>query len=145
MSVAREQEERIVMVFGVFDGLHDGHVSFLNQARALGDRLITVIARDECVMRLKGHTPQRSLAERMDAIAASGLAHAAVPGDAAEGGWEVVRAHTPHVIAVGYDQHAMREHLEQSISSFPFPCEIVVMQPHEPERFHSSLRDRVSL
>ncbi|MGH8402690.1 MAG: bifunctional D-glycero-beta-D-manno-heptose-7-phosphate kinase/D-glycero-beta-D-manno-heptose 1-phosphate adenylyltransferase HldE, partial [Gammaproteobacteria bacterium] len=37
---ARSQGERIVMTNGVFDILHAGHVSYLAQARKLGNRLI---------------------------------------------------------------------------------------------------------
>jgi len=127
------------MVFGVFDGLHEGHVSFLRQARALGDRLVAVVAQDDSVMRLKQRVPQYPFSVRMDTVSKNGLVHAAVPSDSAEGGWEVIIRHRPHVIALGYDQMAMREDLLRSISSFPFPCEIVVLEPYKPDVFHSSL------
>ena len=131
--------EKLIMIFGVFDGLHDGHISFLNQARELGDRLMVVVAQDESVMRLKKHLPRLPLAERIKALEESDLAHTIIPGDETEGGWEVVRKHQPHIVALGYDQAAMYEDLAKCLSSFPFPCDIVVLDPYKPEEMHSSL------
>ncbi|WP_445772808.1 bifunctional D-glycero-beta-D-manno-heptose-7-phosphate kinase/D-glycero-beta-D-manno-heptose 1-phosphate adenylyltransferase HldE [Shewanella sp.] len=54
MEQARLRGERIVMTNGCFDILHAGHVSYLQQAKALGDRLIVAVNSDESVTRLKG-------------------------------------------------------------------------------------------
>ncbi len=127
------------MIFGVFDGLHEGHVSFLKQARALGDRLVAVVAKDESVKRLKNRYPRSCCSERMEELSNSGLVHVVSPGDDTEGGWGVVLMHRPDVIALGYDQIAMHEHLVHAIGSFPFTCQLVMLEPHEPEVYHSSL------
>jgi D-beta-D-heptose 7-phosphate kinase/D-beta-D-heptose 1-phosphate adenosyltransferase len=39
---------------GCFDILHAGHVAYLEEARALGDRLIVAVNDDDSVRRLKG-------------------------------------------------------------------------------------------
>jgi rfaE bifunctional protein nucleotidyltransferase chain/domain/rfaE bifunctional protein kinase chain/domain len=44
----------VVATGGCFDLLHAGHVSMLQAARALGDRLVVLINSDESVRRLKG-------------------------------------------------------------------------------------------
>jgi D-beta-D-heptose 7-phosphate kinase/D-beta-D-heptose 1-phosphate adenosyltransferase len=68
---ARLRGERIVMTNGCFDILHAGHVEYLQQARALGDRLIIAVNDDASVSRLKGPTrPINSLPERMALLAA---------------------------------------------------------------------------
>ena len=54
MDQARLRGERIVMTNGCFDILHAGHVSYLQQAKALGDRLIVAVNDDSSVTRLKG-------------------------------------------------------------------------------------------
>ncbi|HEY9148474.1 MAG TPA: bifunctional D-glycero-beta-D-manno-heptose-7-phosphate kinase/D-glycero-beta-D-manno-heptose 1-phosphate adenylyltransferase HldE, partial [Gammaproteobacteria bacterium] len=54
---ARASGERIVMTNGCFDILHAGHVAYLSQARAMGDRLIVAVNSDESVRALKG--PER--------------------------------------------------------------------------------------
>jgi len=54
LEQARLRGERVVMTNGCFDILHAGHVSYLQQARALGDRLIVAVNDDASVKRLKG-------------------------------------------------------------------------------------------
>lgn len=68
---ARAAGERIVMTNGCFDLLHPGHVTYLAQARALGDRLIVAVNDDASVRRLKGAgRPVNPLAARMTVLAA---------------------------------------------------------------------------
>jgi len=45
---------KTVLVGGCFDLLHFGHISFLQQARNLGDYLIVALESDENVSRMKG-------------------------------------------------------------------------------------------
>lgn len=54
MEQAKARGEKIVMTNGCFDILHAGHVSYLKQARALGNRLIVAVNSDDSVKRLKG-------------------------------------------------------------------------------------------
>lgn len=51
---ARLRGERVVMTNGCFDILHAGHVSYLANARKLGDRLIVAVNSDASTRRLKG-------------------------------------------------------------------------------------------
>lgn len=68
---ARQHGERIVMTNGCFDLLHAGHVAYLQEARALGDRLVIAVNDDESVRRLKGESrPIMPLAQRMAVLAA---------------------------------------------------------------------------
>lgn len=50
----REKRETIVFTNGCFDILHRGHVTYLQQAAALGDHLIVGLNSDDSVRRLKG-------------------------------------------------------------------------------------------
>ena len=69
-AAASAAGERVVMTNGCFDILHAGHVSYLEQARALGDRLIVAVNSDESVARLKGpQRPMNSLEDRMAVLA----------------------------------------------------------------------------
>jgi D-beta-D-heptose 7-phosphate kinase/D-beta-D-heptose 1-phosphate adenosyltransferase len=77
---ARAAGERIVMTNGCFDILHAGHVTYLQQARALGDRLIVAVNDDNSVRRLKGETrPVNSLAARQTVLAALAAVDWVVP------------------------------------------------------------------
>ncbi len=68
---ARRRGEKIVMTNGCFDILHAGHVSYLEKARRLGDRLIVAVNSDASTQRLKGETrPINPLAQRILVLAA---------------------------------------------------------------------------
>jgi D-beta-D-heptose 7-phosphate kinase/D-beta-D-heptose 1-phosphate adenosyltransferase len=54
VAEARAAGARIVFTNGCFDILHAGHVAYLEEARALGDRLVVAVNDDAGVRRLKG-------------------------------------------------------------------------------------------
>ncbi len=71
VAAARSRGERIVMTNGCFDIVHAGHVDYLQQARALGDRLLVAVNDDDSVLRLKGSgRPVNTLEDRMAVLAA---------------------------------------------------------------------------
>jgi D-beta-D-heptose 7-phosphate kinase / D-beta-D-heptose 1-phosphate adenosyltransferase len=71
IAAAKAHDERVIMTNGCFDLLHAGHVTYLQQARNLGDRLIVAVNSDASVQRLKGATrPINGLQERMTVLAA---------------------------------------------------------------------------
>jgi len=58
LKVWRLQSQEIVFTNGCFDLLHLGHLSYLAEAKALGDKLIIGLNADASVSRLKGaHRP----------------------------------------------------------------------------------------
>lgn len=70
---ARAHGERIVFTNGCFDILHAGHVTYLEQARSQGDRLVVAINDDASVTRLKGPgRPINSVDRRMAVLAGLG-------------------------------------------------------------------------
>lgn len=70
LSRQRGPRRKVVFTNGVFDLLHRGHVTYLNQARKLGTLLIVAMNEDESVSRLKGPTrPINRLSDRMLTIA----------------------------------------------------------------------------
>jgi len=71
MQVAKNEGEKIVLTNGCFDILHPGHIRYLQQAKALGDRLIILVNSDASVKRLKGpERPLNDLQYRMEMLAA---------------------------------------------------------------------------
>jgi D-beta-D-heptose 7-phosphate kinase/D-beta-D-heptose 1-phosphate adenosyltransferase len=68
---AKAHDEKIIMTNGCFDLLHAGHVTYLEQAKALGDRLCVAVNSDASVKQLKGELrPINGLQERMTVLAA---------------------------------------------------------------------------
>lgn len=67
----RQQGQRIVFTNGCFDILHRGHITYLNQAKALGDILIVGVNSDDSVRRLKGsERPINALDDRIQVLTA---------------------------------------------------------------------------
>ncbi|BAO43070.1 bifunctional D-glycero-beta-D-manno-heptose-7-phosphate kinase/D-glycero-beta-D-manno-heptose 1-phosphate adenylyltransferase HldE [Thiolapillus brandeum] len=80
VTAARNRGERVVFTNGCFDLLHAGHVTYLEQASKLGDRLIVAVNTDETVRQLKGpERPVNPLENRMHVLAALGFVDWVVP------------------------------------------------------------------
>lgn len=74
VSEARLKNKRIVFTNGCFDILHAGHVTYLQQAKQLGDLLIVAINDDESVKKLKGPgRPINNVEQRMAVLAGLGV------------------------------------------------------------------------
>jgi D-beta-D-heptose 7-phosphate kinase/D-beta-D-heptose 1-phosphate adenosyltransferase len=70
VAEAKARGERVVLTNGCFDILHAGHVSYLEEAKSCGDRLIVAVNDDASVTRLKGAgRPVTPLADRMAVLA----------------------------------------------------------------------------
>jgi D-beta-D-heptose 7-phosphate kinase/D-beta-D-heptose 1-phosphate adenosyltransferase len=82
VAAARARGERIVMTNGCFDIVHAGHVRYLEQSAALGDRLLIAVNSDASVRRLKGPTrPVNSLRQRLEVLAGLRAVDWVVPFD----------------------------------------------------------------
>ncbi|WP_404391188.1 bifunctional D-glycero-beta-D-manno-heptose-7-phosphate kinase/D-glycero-beta-D-manno-heptose 1-phosphate adenylyltransferase HldE [Pseudoalteromonas phenolica] len=71
IELARQRGEKIVFTNGCFDILHAGHVRYLAQAKARGDKLVVGLNNDASISRLKGpERPINPLDERATVIGA---------------------------------------------------------------------------
>ena len=74
ISEARTQGKRIVFTNGCFDILHAGHITYLQQAKLLGDHLIVAVNDDASVRKLKGSSrPINHIEQRMAVLAGLGV------------------------------------------------------------------------
>lgn len=67
LDLWRAANARVVFTNGVFDLLHRGHAEYLEEARALGERLVVGVNTDASVRRLKG--PSRPIVGEQDRAA----------------------------------------------------------------------------
>ena len=121
------------MVFGVFDGLHEGHQFFLNSASSKCEKLIVVVAQDDASFTLKGRKPKHDFDERVRALTAHSVSWLVVAGDSMQGEWSALKTHKPDVVFLGHDQGAIASVLEQMGIQFLF------IEAHRPLEFKSSL------
>ena len=100
---SRGRGERIIMTNGCFDILHAGHVSYLEEAKSLGDRLIVAVNDDDSVRRLKGEQrPINALEDRLLVLAGLAAVDWVVPfsGDTPE---TLIASVLPDVLVKGGD------------------------------------------
>lgn len=93
-----------VLVFGSFDPLHEGHKYFFRQARALGDSLTVIVARDAAIRAVKDYEPGWPEHERLAAVAQMPEVDEARLGDAAPEQYHLLDKLTFDILAIGYDQ-----------------------------------------
>ncbi len=104
-----------VMASGVFDLIHPGHISYLEQAKALGDELIVVVACDMTV-RSKKHepiTPEDMRARIVNSLKPVNKAIIGKEGDI----FETVKEIRPDVIVLGFDQNFDEEKLKKDLKA----------------------------
>ena len=92
-----------VMASGVFDIIHTGHISYLEQAKAMGDELVVVVACDSTVRRRKHEpiTPDVMRARIVGSLKPVDRAIVGTDGDM----FKTVRKVDPDIIAIGFDQN----------------------------------------
>lgn len=128
-----------VMTFGTFDGIHDGHRHLFAEAGELGDELLVVVARDEHVLELKGHIPERLLDERMELVSYESEVSQVIAGDEELGTYRVVREHRPDIIVIGHDQDDLLRDLESWLEDEGTTIVFHKASPFSPEVFSTSI------
>lgn len=103
VAEAKARGERVVLTNGCFDILHAGHVSYLEEAKSCGDRLIVAVNDDASVSRLKGPSrPITPLADRMAVLAGLAAVDWVVPF-AEDTPAELIAKVLPNVLVKGGD------------------------------------------
>lgn len=131
------------IVFGTFDGLHDGHRAMLKEARQHADTLVVALPSDKSVYAMKARLPKTSWADRRQALIDSGLIDHVVLGDEEPGTYTVLNHVKPDMIMLGYDQDGLRKDLERFLQQHAKDLTIVTLHPFEPERYKSSLLNSI--
>lgn len=122
------------MAFGTFDVLHPGHLSFLQAAKKLGDRLVVVVGRDVTVLKVKKLPPKFSENIRLKDVQEAGIADDVRLGHIGDK-FRVIREVAPEIIALGYDQVIFTDELEKQ---FGDKIKIVRLSAFKPEIYKSS-------
>ena len=103
IQLAQMNGEKIVFTNGCFDILHPGHVTYMKQAKALGDRLIVAVNTDASVKRLKGDKrPINPLEHRMAVLEGVGAIDWVTSFDE-DTPKEIIEALSPDVLVKGGD------------------------------------------
>lgn len=101
---------KVVLVGGVFDILHPGHVHTLKAAKSYGDVLVVVVARNSTAVKInKERVIYHEELERKELVSSFRFVDVAIVGF--EGSiYQTVEYVKPDIIALGYDQaHGEKE------------------------------------
>ncbi len=126
----------IGMVYGVFDGFHEGHRHFLREAMKHCHRLIVVVAHPDMVKTLKDRTPYYPEAERLAAIRAVYPDAEVIIGDSTIGQWTALKHYRPDIVLLGYDQERLGTELKK------LHVRTRVITAHYPTKFKSSILNK---
>lgn len=110
-----------VLATGTFDLLHPGHVYFLTQAKALGDELFVIVARDSNII----HKPKPIIPEeqRLEMVNSLRMVDQALLGSEKDI-FEPLKQIKPDIIALGYDQRFDSERLEEELGKRGLPAQV---------------------
>lgn len=131
------------LIFGAFDGLHDGHKAMLAEARTHAKRIVIVLPSDAAILSLKGKNARLSWKERAKALWQSELVDDVVRGDEILGTYNSIDLVKPDVIFVGYDQKELADNLAAYLKSDGSSIPIVTLSAYKPDRYKSSLLNHV--
>ncbi len=129
-----------VLAFGTFDGFHEGHRHYLDEAASYGD-LVVIVARDETVRKVKRRPPMRDEETRLRTLVEAG--YQATLGSLGDK-YVVLRIFKPDVICLGYDQEAFVAGLEKALQNAGLSSKIVRAEAFRPETYKSSLLNNLS-
>jgi len=118
-----------VVAQGTFDILHPGHVHYLREAAAMGDRLHVIVARRENVThKAPPVLSNRQRVEMVSALEPVDEAHLGHPDDI----FVPIEEIEPAVIALGYDQYHEVEGIETALAERGLDCDVRRAGPREP-------------
>jgi len=134
----QENKGKCVVVFGIFDGIHDGHRYFFQQAREYGDELIAIVGRDTMSELLKNKTPKHSEAERVCLVEKEKLVDSAVLGDEELSIYSVLSSLNPDAVCFGYDQQKLGEDLQNWIQKNKKKIQIYYLKSYQNDTLRNS-------
>lgn len=123
-----------VVCAGTFDHLHLGHINFLKQAKALGDELIVIIARDENVKRIKEIIPDHNEIQRKENVEKTGIPDRVILGFTDKDIFLILEELAPDIVALGYDQRVAGDAILKRLPN----CKVIRLKSFHPDIYKSS-------
>lgn len=125
-----------VLAFGAFDPLHEGHIQFIKQAKALGDHLAVVVAHDSAIAAHKQRSARQSQEERIEAVKDLNIADEVIGGRETANKYHILTEVDFDVIALGYNQAPSEKVLREELNKIgKHHARIVRLEPYKPELF----------
>ena len=134
---------KVVLVGGVFDLIHPGHIHTLKAAKAQGDVLVVVIARTATAIKIKKDRKifhEENL--RKELVSSLSFVDLAIIGK--EGTlYETVEYVKPDIIALGYDQAHSEKEIAENCQRRNLNLRIIRLNTPVPKTKSSTIKDEL--
>ena len=134
---------KVVLVGGVFDLIHPGHIHTLKAAKAQGDVLVVVVARTSTALKIKkDRRIYHNEVLRKELVSSLNLVDLAVIGK--EGTlYDTVEYVKPNIIALGYDQAHSEKDIAQNCQNRNLNIRVIRLNTPIPETKSSKIKDEL--
>jgi FAD synthetase len=134
---------KVVLVGGVFDLIHPGHIHTLKAAKAEGDVLVVVVARQSTAQRIKKYRKiYHDEKLRKDLVTSLNFVDLAIIGK--EGTlYETVEYVKPNVIALGYDQAHSEKDIAENCQKRNLNVQVIRLSTPLPGSKSSKIKEEL--
>ncbi len=134
---------KVVLVGGVFDLIHPGHIHTLKAAKAHGDVLVVVVARQSTAQKIKKYRKiYHDEKLRRDLVTALNFVDLALIGK--EGTlYDTVEYVKPNVIALGYDQAHSEKEIAESCKKRNLNVQVIRLSTPIPGSKSSKIKEEL--
>ncbi|HJU94516.1 MAG TPA: adenylyltransferase/cytidyltransferase family protein [Nitrososphaera sp.] len=134
---------KVVLVGGVFDLIHPGHIHTLKAAKAEGDVLVVVVARQSTAQKIKKHRKiYHDEKLRRDLVISLNFVDLALIGK--EGTlYDTVEYVKPNVIALGYDQAHSEKDIAENCKKRNLNVQVIRLSTPIPGSKSSKIKEEL--
>jgi cytidyltransferase-like protein len=140
LSILGRETLKVVLVGGVFDILHPGHISTLKAAKSYGDILIVIIATTSTAIKIKrNRIIYHSEELRKELVSALSFVDLALIGK--EGTlFDTVEYVKPDIIALGYDQTHTEKYISENCKIRNIDTQVIRLNTPIPKSKSSEIK-----
>jgi glycerol-3-phosphate cytidylyltransferase/FAD synthetase len=129
----------VVLAGGVFDIIHPGHIYTLNEAKALGDVLVVVVATDNTSVKMKKRNPLHTQEQRQELVNSLSMVDLCLIGQE-DDIFKTVNHVRPQIIALGYDQVHQEKFIVDGCKKINLDSKVARLQSPIPESSSSKIQ-----
>jgi len=129
----------VVLAGGVFDIIHPGHIYTLNEAKALGDVLVVVVATDNTSIKMKKRNPLHTQEQRQELVNSLSMVDLCLIGQE-DDIFKTVNHVRPQIIALGYDQVHQEKFIVDGCKRINLDAKVARLQSPIPESSSSKIQ-----
>ncbi len=129
----------VVLAGGVFDIIHPGHIYTLNEAKALGDVLVVVVATDNTSIKMKKRNPLHTQEQRQELVNSLSMVDLCLIGQE-DDIFKTVNHVRPQIIALGYDQVHQEKFIVDGCKRINLDSKVARLQSPIPESSSSKIQ-----